>query len=96
MTLFPKAGGSITAFGPVVGKPGNWQMLPLTASNEGNDHMAAQTKGGGEDLKCPECRATLKRRRARTARECEMICGGCGREFDICDTQTVESLKEKP
>ena len=46
------------------------------------------------DLKCPECRATLKQRRTRKPDACEMICGGCGQIFDVCDLETVQTLKE--
>jgi uncharacterized protein YbaR (Trm112 family) len=49
-----------------------------------------------EKLKCPECRATLKRRRARTSSECEMVCGGCGQMFDICDAETARELRSQP
>ena len=45
------------------------------------------------DLKCPECRATLKERRSRTRDKCEMICGGCGQRFDVCDLDTLDALK---
>ena len=45
-----------------------------------------------EDLKCPECSRPLKRRRSRKADKCEMICGGCGRTFDVCDGQTLDAL----
>ena len=45
------------------------------------------------DLKCPECRATLKRKRSRTPDECEMLCGGCGQSFDVCDLETLDRLK---
>ena len=45
------------------------------------------------ELKCPECRATLKRRRSRAPDACEMVCGGCGKLFDICETATLEKLK---
>ena len=48
------------------------------------------------DLKCPECRAALKKRRARKIDDCEMVCGGCGRTFDVCDLDTVEELKRQP
>ena len=57
--------------------------------------MTTESNSGNEDLKCPECRAALKRRRARTPNECEMICGGCGREFDVCDLDTVDSLRNQ-
>lgn len=46
-----------------------------------------------QELKCPECRAELKRRRSRKADACEMVCGGCGQIFDVCDTDTVDQLK---
>lgn len=47
-----------------------------------------------ENLRCPECKARLKRRRTRKADECEMLCGGCGKSFDVCDLDTVEILKK--
>jgi hypothetical protein len=58
--------------------------------------MPNGTETGGPDqrLTCPECRAALKRRRSRTADECEMICGGCGQTFDVCDMDTVAELKK--
>jgi len=47
----------------------------------------------GLKFKCPECRAPLKQRRARKTNECELICGGCGAMFDVCDLDTVEALR---
>ena len=55
---------------------------------------ATETSDPSQDLKCPECRAALKRRRARNADECEMVCGGCGQMFDVCDIDTVAELKK--
>ncbi len=55
---------------------------------------ATETSDPGQDLKCPECRAALKRRRSRTVDECEMVCGGCGQIFDVCDMDTVDELKK--
>ena len=46
------------------------------------------------DLKCPECRATLKTRRSRKVDKCEMVCGGCGQIFDVCDWETVQEIKK--
>jgi hypothetical protein len=48
-----------------------------------------------DDLRCPECRALLKQRRTRKPDACEMICGGCGKMFDVCDDGTLEDLKHK-
>jgi hypothetical protein len=48
-----------------------------------------------EDLKCPDCRHPLKRRRGRQADDCEMLCGGCGRAFDVCDLDTLEEIKKQ-
>jgi uncharacterized protein YbaR (Trm112 family) len=48
-----------------------------------------------ENLKCPECRAQLKRRRSQTPDKCEMICGGCGKIFDMCDLKTLDTLKKQ-
>lgn len=53
-----------------------------------------ETSDPSQDLKCPECRASLKRRRSRNADECEMVCGGCGQMFDVCDIDTVAELKK--
>ena len=50
-------------------------------------------KQQAEKLKCPDCKAMLKRRRTRNPDECEMICGGCGKQFDVCDLETVDQLK---
>jgi hypothetical protein len=47
-----------------------------------------------DQLKCPECRAVLKRRRSRKADACEMVCGGCGKIFDVCDTKQLDALKD--
>ncbi len=47
-----------------------------------------------DNLHCPECRALLKKRKTRNPDECEMVCGGCGQTFDICDLETVEKLKK--
>jgi hypothetical protein len=47
------------------------------------------------ELKCPECRASLKKRRGRRVDDCEMVCGGCGQIFDVCDADTLESLKRQ-
>jgi len=46
-------------------------------------------------LRCPECRAVLKQRRTRKPDACEMICGGCGQMFDVCDLETVQTLKKQ-
>ena len=53
------------------------------------------TEETGQDLKCPECRGALKRRRTRNPDECEMVCGGCGQSFDVCDLETVDKLKQQ-
>ena len=45
------------------------------------------------DLKCPECRAELKQRRTQKPDACEMICGGCGQMFDVCDLETLQKIK---
>ena len=37
----------------------------------------------------------LKKRRTRTPDECEMLCGGCGASFDVCDLDTVDLLKRE-
>jgi len=48
-----------------------------------------------KNLKCPDCRAQLKKRRGRRSDECELICGGCGRVFDVCDLETLDKLKSQ-
>ena len=47
-----------------------------------------------KDLVCPTCQSDLKRRRTRNPDACEMLCGGCGEMFDVCDLETVEKLKK--
>jgi DNA-directed RNA polymerase subunit RPC12/RpoP len=47
-----------------------------------------------DELRCPECRALLKKRKTRQPDACEMVCGGCGQTFDVCDLETVEKLKK--
>ncbi|MFH1985505.1 MAG: hypothetical protein ABIL58_27020 [Pseudomonadota bacterium] len=56
-----------------------------------NTHDAHDTET--DALKCPECRYPLKKRRSRTPNACEMVCGGCGKQFDICDVNTLGTLK---
>jgi hypothetical protein len=53
-----------------------------------NDHQ----DGSEAVLTCPECKARLKRRRGRRTDACEMICGGCGHSFDVCDSTTRDRL----
>ena len=48
-----------------------------------------------DSLRCPECRAALKQRKTRKPDKCEMICGGCGQIFDVCDFETVAALKQQ-
>lgn len=47
-----------------------------------------------KDMVCPDCRAGLSRRRTRNPDACEMLCGGCGQIFDVCDLETVEKLRK--
>lgn len=63
-------------------------MEDLMASSESNLEAT--------DLRCPECRQPLKKRRARKTDACEMVCGGCGKIFDVCDLDTVENLRKGP
>ena len=53
-----------------------------------------ETNDQAKDLKCPECRAELKRRRSRNVDQCEMVCGGCGQIFDVCDIDTMAELEK--
>ena len=52
-------------------------------------------KNNAIGLRCPECRAQLKERRSRTLDKCEMLCGGCGQSFDVCDLETLDGLKKQ-
>jgi len=52
-------------------------------------------KNDAVELRCPECRAKLKERRTPTPDKCEMICGGCGKSFDVCDLETLVALKNR-
>ena len=47
------------------------------------------------DLRCPECRAPLKKRRTRNPDACEMLCGGCGQLFDVCEPGTLEAIRKE-
>ena len=47
------------------------------------------------DLRCPECRAPLKKRRTQKPDACEMVCGGCGQLFDVCEPDTLETLRKE-
>ncbi len=62
---------------------------------ESNMTTTSDNKNNVSDLRCPECRAQLKERRSRTPDKCEMICGGCGQSFDVCDLETLEGLKRQ-
>jgi hypothetical protein len=55
----------------------------------------ADNKMDEADLKCPQCRARLKKRRSRTPDQCEMVCGGCGKSFDVCNLETLDELKKQ-
>ena len=55
----------------------------------------SDNKNNAVDFRCPECRAQLKKRRTRTADKCEMICGGCGQSFDVCDLEILDELKKQ-
>lgn len=57
--------------------------------------MDERQSDDARDLKCPDCRARLKKRRARRSDECELVCGGCGRLFNVCDLETLERLKNQ-
>ncbi len=46
-----------------------------------------------EELACPTCKARLKKRRTRKPDACEMVCGGCGEIFDVCDLETADKLR---
>ncbi|MGM0539092.1 MAG: Trm112 family protein [Thermodesulfobacteriota bacterium] len=48
-----------------------------------------------KNFRCPECHQPLKRRRTWKPDECEMVCGGCGASFDVCDQQTLKRLQKK-
>jgi hypothetical protein len=54
-----------------------------------------EKKNNVVNLRCPECRAQLKERRSRTPDKCEMVCGGCGKSFDVCDLETLDALKKQ-
>ena len=56
--------------------------------------MEEQNRDNTQELICPDCKGALKRRRTRKADECEMLCGVCGQQFDVCDLETVDLLKK--
>lgn len=47
-----------------------------------------------EGLNCPECGMGLKRRRSRNPDACELVCGGCGHLFDVCEPGALEDIRE--
>jgi hypothetical protein len=53
-----------------------------------------ETDSNTDSLKCPTCRTALKQRRSRKADQCELVCGGCGEIFDVCDLDTVDRIKK--
>jgi peptide subunit release factor 1 (eRF1) len=65
-------------------------------SNGKRDAMteSPNTRKTETELKCPTCHYALKRRRGRQTDACEMLCGGCGRVFDVCDLDTLEEIEE--
>jgi hypothetical protein len=71
--------------------------LIKTELNRKRDAMTESPKNRETEteLKCPDCRYPLKRRRGRQTDECEMLCGGCGRVFDVCDLDTLEEIKKQ-
>lgn len=44
-----------------------------------------------DEMICPECKAKLKKRRTANPAPCEMVCGGCGRIFDVCMTDRPDA-----
>ena len=58
------------------------------------NEMNKPTDNDLRDLVCPDCRAELTRRRTRNPDACEMLCGGCGQIFDVCDLETMDKLKQ--
>jgi len=72
------------------------QLFSYTYNERGrNVKNDTENKDNTMDLRCPECRALLRRRRARTPDKCEMVCGGCGQSFDVCNFETLEELKKQ-
>ncbi|MDO9111994.1 MAG: hypothetical protein Q7U40_15150 [Desulfatirhabdiaceae bacterium] len=39
------------------------------------------------ERRCPECRALLKPRRGRSPDPCDLVCGGCGKQFNGCEIE---------
>jgi hypothetical protein len=62
---------------------------------KGDGPVDDQQSDDANNLKCPDCRAKLKKRRGRRSDKCEVVCGGCGRVFDICDMGTLEKLESQ-
>ncbi|MDX2440245.1 MAG: hypothetical protein QNK40_06795 [Desulfobacterales bacterium] len=54
----------------------------------------ADNKNDAIELRCPECQAQLKARKSRVPDKCEMVCGGCGQSFDVCNLETLDALKK--
>ena len=41
------------------------------------------------ERRCPECRALLKPRRGRDPDPCDLVCGGCGKQFNGCEVENA-------
>lgn len=70
-------------------------MIPYKEVGIAMDAVNGKNQDKKLDLRCPECRAVLKQRRTRKPDACEMVCGGCGQMFDVCDIDTSRRLKEQ-
>ncbi|HSO66409.1 MAG TPA: hypothetical protein VLP30_01035 [Desulfatirhabdiaceae bacterium] len=46
------------------------------------DHQ--KTGSPPPERRCPECRAPLRPRRGKNSDPCELVCGGCGKQFNGC------------
>jgi hypothetical protein len=62
---------------------------------KGDGSMDERQPDDVQRLKCPDCRAQLKKRRGPRSDKCELVCGGCGRIFDVCDRETLDALKNQ-
>jgi DNA-directed RNA polymerase subunit RPC12/RpoP len=46
-----------------------------------------KTRSQTPERRCPECRALLKPRRGSRPDPCDLVCGGCGKQFNGCEME---------
>jgi hypothetical protein len=83
-----KCSGPLCGFLPL-------QHLPAFSLIQ-HDHFTQKEKNMNDEkkvskpvpeIRCPECRALLKPRHGRNPDPCDLVCGGCGKQFKGCEIE---------